>query len=132
MGARRPSFLPTSGARRVASRQQARVAHIAEQDDFGLLLRYGADCIGAVGVRRLAGGTADDAATVNELTANPGRTVSGIQRKLLVVKDEAETSSVRLDPLDSHPTSPSSIRAPQHAGAERGLEPPLERGSAWR
>jgi serine/threonine-protein kinase HipA len=26
--------------------RQARVAHIAEEDDFGLLLRYGADCIG--------------------------------------------------------------------------------------
>jgi len=31
--------------------RQARVAHIAEEDDFGLLLRYGADCIGAVGIK---------------------------------------------------------------------------------
>ena len=31
--------------------KQARSAHINEEDDFGLLLRYGADCIGAVGLR---------------------------------------------------------------------------------
>jgi HipA-like protein len=35
--------------------EQARVAHIDEEDDFGLLLRYGADCIGAVGFRRPEG-----------------------------------------------------------------------------
>src|ERR1700720_1703312 len=68
--------------------KQARVAHIAEEDDFGLLLRYGADCIGAVGVRPLPGADAQDAAPVTEITANPGRTVSGIQRKLLVVKQD--------------------------------------------
>jgi serine/threonine-protein kinase HipA len=65
--------------------QQAHVAHIQEQDDFGLLLRFGADCIGAVSVRGH-----DDAAElppVLEATANPGRTVSGVQRKLLVVKE---------------------------------------------
>lgn len=65
--------------------QQARVAHIAEEDDFGLLLRYGADCIGAVGVKRTAEAAADDA-PITEATANPGHTVSGIQRKLLVTK----------------------------------------------
>ncbi|HRA93972.1 MAG TPA: HipA N-terminal domain-containing protein, partial [Aestuariivirga sp.] len=34
--------------------RQARTAHIAEEDDFGLLLRYGADCIGAVGIKSTA------------------------------------------------------------------------------
>ena len=66
--------------------KQARVAHIAEEDDFGLLLRYGADCIGAVGVRRLASDRGQDVGPAAEVTANPGRTVSGVQRKLLVVK----------------------------------------------
>ncbi|MGA8610130.1 MAG: HipA domain-containing protein [Xanthobacteraceae bacterium] len=65
--------------------KQARVAHIAEQDDFGLLLGYGTDCIGAVGVRHLPGEEGGDIA-ITEITASPGRTISGIQRKLLVVK----------------------------------------------
>lgn len=64
--------------------QQARVAHVSDEDDFGLLLRYGADCIGAVGVRPLGGSAPFP--EITELTANPGRTVSGIQKKLLVVK----------------------------------------------
>ena len=67
--------------------KQARAGHIAEDDDFGLLLRYGADCIGAVGVRPLPGAEAQDAAPVVEVTASPGRTISGIQRKLLVIKE---------------------------------------------
>jgi len=67
--------------------KQARVGHIAEEDDFGLLLRYGADCIGAVGVRPLSGAEAQDTTPVTEVMASPGRTISGIQRKLLVVKD---------------------------------------------
>jgi serine/threonine-protein kinase HipA len=66
--------------------KQARVGHIAEEDDFGLLLQYGADCIGAVGVRPIPGAQLD-IARVTELTASPGRTVSGIQRKLLVVDE---------------------------------------------
>jgi serine/threonine-protein kinase HipA len=66
--------------------KQARTAHIAEEDDFGLLLRYGADCIGAVGVRRFADDKGKDVEPVAEVTTNPGRTVSGVQRKLLVVK----------------------------------------------
>lgn len=62
--------------------QKARAAHVVEDDDLGLLLRYGADCIGAVSVRPL-----DDAVPlpeITEATVNPGRTVSGVQRKLLV------------------------------------------------
>lgn len=67
--------------------KQARVGHIREQDDFGLLLSYGADCIGAVGVRPFSGDAALASSSVIELTASPGRTISGIQRKLLAVKD---------------------------------------------
>jgi serine/threonine-protein kinase HipA len=67
--------------------KQARTAHIAEEDDFGLLLRYGADCIGAVGVRRVAGDKGKDVEPAAEVTTSPGRTVSGVQRKLLVVKE---------------------------------------------
>lgn len=66
--------------------QQARVAHIAEEDDLGLLLRYGADCIGAVSVHRV--GAAEVPIAAVEETANPGRTVSGVQRKLLVVETD--------------------------------------------
>jgi serine/threonine-protein kinase HipA len=65
--------------------KQARIGHIAEEDDFGLLLRYGADCIGAVGVRPVGGAAPRDEAAA-EVTASPGRTISGIQRKLLVIK----------------------------------------------
>lgn len=64
--------------------QQARYAHVAEQDDFGLLLRYGGDCIGAVSIR-----TPEDAApapSLTEVAFSPGRTVSGVQRKVLITR----------------------------------------------
>ncbi|MCP3476081.1 HipA domain-containing protein [Bradyrhizobium sp. CCGUVB1N3] len=64
--------------------RQARGAHLAEEDDFGLLLRYGADCIGAVGIK--SSGDTTNLPSVAEAT-NPGRTISGVQKKLLVVKD---------------------------------------------
>ncbi len=64
--------------------EQARTAHINGEDDLGLLLRYGADCIGAVGIR--PAGSADASLEVAEAGPTPGRTVSGIQKKLLVVK----------------------------------------------
>lgn len=65
--------------------QQARTAHVAQDDDFGLLLRYGADCIGAVSIRPPAG--AEPPPRPDEAAVNPGRTVSGVQKKLFVVKD---------------------------------------------
>jgi serine/threonine-protein kinase HipA len=67
--------------------KQARVGHIAQEDDFGLLLRYGADCIGAVGVQPVPGADVPEI-TTTEVTASPGRTISGIQRKLLVLQDD--------------------------------------------
>lgn len=66
--------------------RQARVAHIAEEDDFGLLLRYGADCIGAVGIKSTV--PLANIEPIAEAPANPGRTISGVQRKLLVVKKD--------------------------------------------
>lgn len=64
--------------------RQARVAHLAEEDDFGLLLCYGGDCIGAVGL------ASDPPLPVVEgvvgTPTNPGRTISGVQKKLLAVR----------------------------------------------
>lgn len=81
-------FFQQLGAEGWLRERQARVAHVSEEDDFGLLLRYGADCIGAVGVLPEGDGSVllDDA---TEVETNPGRTVSGVQRKLMVVRDEA-------------------------------------------
>lgn len=64
--------------------QQAHSAHIDTENDFGLLLAYGADCIGAVGIRPSGPTKAD--IKITEAGPTPGRTVSGIQKKLLVVK----------------------------------------------
>jgi serine/threonine-protein kinase HipA len=80
-------FFQHLGAEGWLRERQARISHLAEEDDFGLLLRYGADCIGAVGV--LPPGGALQTAPFIEGTPTPGRTVSGIQPKLLVVRDEA-------------------------------------------
>jgi serine/threonine-protein kinase HipA len=79
-------FFQHLGAEGWLRERQARVAHLAEEDDFGLLLRYGADCIGAVGVMPISDEPLPPI-SVNEGTI-PGRTVSGVQRKLLVVRDE--------------------------------------------
>jgi serine/threonine-protein kinase HipA len=79
-------FFQHLGAEGWLRERQARVAHLAEEDDFGLLLRYGADCIGAVGVVPISDEPLVPVA-VSEGTI-PGRTVSGVQRKLLVVRDE--------------------------------------------
>ncbi|PKP68070.1 MAG: phosphatidylinositol kinase [Alphaproteobacteria bacterium HGW-Alphaproteobacteria-5] len=65
--------------------KQARTADIAEGDDFGLLLRYGADCIGAVSI--INDSANPPHAPVNTESVNQGRTVSGVQKKCLAVKD---------------------------------------------
>lgn len=77
-------FFEHIGAEGWLREKKARVAHIQQEDDFGLLLKYGADCIGAVGVQS----TEPSEVAITELTANPGRTVSGVQKKLLVTKRE--------------------------------------------
>jgi serine/threonine-protein kinase HipA len=80
-------FFQHLGAEGWLRERQARVAHIDAEDDFGLLLRYGVDCIGAVGILPYAEELSPSPLT-NEGT-NPGRTISGVQRKLLVIRDEA-------------------------------------------
>jgi serine/threonine-protein kinase HipA len=66
--------------------QQARTAHIVEEDDLGLLLRYGKDCIGAVSITPLKNYFFEG--NLTESVNNPGRTISGVQKKLLVIKGE--------------------------------------------
>ncbi|MEA2754541.1 MAG: serine/threonine-protein kinase HipA [Aliidongia sp.] len=80
-------FFQHLGAEGWLRERQARAAHLTEEDDFGLLRRYGADCIGAVGVLPDAGQPPRIATSREGI--NPGRTVSGVQRKLLVVRDAA-------------------------------------------
>ena len=73
--------------------RQARTAEIAAEDDFGILLAFGADCIGAISVHE----SEERPKTTNErqldeLTAAAvagKRTISGVQPKLLVAKGEA-------------------------------------------
>lgn len=72
--------------------RQARAGGTADQDDFGILLNYGADCIGAVGVRPDDGHVPDvseEPETVDEAAVVPGRTLSGVQKKLLAYHDGA-------------------------------------------
>lgn len=65
--------------------KQARTADIREQDDFGLLLRYGSDCIGAVSI--INDGVNPQSTPVNRESVNPARTVSGVQKKCLAVEE---------------------------------------------
>jgi serine/threonine-protein kinase HipA len=72
--------------------QQARAGGTAAQDDLGLLLNYGADCIGAVGVIAQDGhalARPDEPTVIEEAAALPGRTLSGVQKKLLAYHDGA-------------------------------------------
>lgn len=57
---------------------------------MGILLNYGADCIGAVGIRPPEAPLAEPAEephTIDEAAAVPGRTLSGVQKKLLAYHD---------------------------------------------
>jgi serine/threonine-protein kinase HipA len=80
-------FFQHLGAEGWLRERQARVAHVSEEDDFGLLLKYGSDCIGAVGIPLET--TQSPATAFSAADPNPGRTISGVQRKVLVVRDEA-------------------------------------------
>lgn len=71
--------------------RQARAGCTPDQDDFGLLLNYGADCIGAVGILAEDGTNVHalaDADPVEEAATAPGRTLSGVQKKWLVYRGE--------------------------------------------
>jgi serine/threonine-protein kinase HipA len=75
--------------------QQALGAGVDDQDDFGLLLAYGADCIGAVSVHQAGPEAAINSEGITNPAADPvaaeartaKRTISGVQRKLLVTRD---------------------------------------------
>lgn len=97
---------------------QARAGGVANQDDFGILLRHGADCIGAVG---LLPPEADIPPAVTETqtpeaaAAASQRTLSGVQRKLLVWKDGGHVHpSIR-------PEDPATHIAKFNAAEERSL-----------
>lgn len=69
---------------------QARAVGAADDDDFGILLQYGADCIGAVGVLPADGIVPVhhvDGSAVEEAAVTASRTISGVQRKLLAWQD---------------------------------------------
>jgi serine/threonine-protein kinase HipA len=71
--------------------RQARAGGTAEQDDFGLLLNYGADCIGAVGIVPAHGPALiapDEPNALEKAAALPGRTLSGVQKKLIAYRGE--------------------------------------------
>jgi serine/threonine-protein kinase HipA len=71
--------------------RQARAGGTSAQDDFGLLLNYGADCIGAVGILKVDETDLSIPAEPNvleEAAALPGHTISGVQKKLLAFRGE--------------------------------------------
>lgn len=71
--------------------QQARAGRVEEEDDFGLLLRYGADCIGAISVHPLEESEGDLEVRFEDELANAvtgtRHTFSGVQKKLLAWHD---------------------------------------------
>lgn len=74
--------------------RQARAGEVDAEDDFGILLAYGRDCIGAVSVHdpaahELRGDGGLDALTRAAVAG--ARTISGIQPKLLAVRAEDGT-----------------------------------------
>ncbi len=87
-------FFQHLGAEGWLREQQARSDNLDAQDDFGLLLRYGADCIGAVSLQPLTPPPARAAPTRNAgagkslaaVAVEARRTLSGVQRKLLVYR----------------------------------------------
>ncbi len=86
--------------------RQARAGGTAEQDDFGLLLNYGADCIGAVGILEPDASQFVAPAEPNVIEAAaalPGRTLSGVQKKLLAFRaDKGFEPCIRLSDPATH------------------------------
>lgn len=71
--------------------RQARAGNLEQDNDLGLLLRYGGDCIGAVSVHPVDGETPAPPTQGLEPASRAAvaslRTLSGVQKKLLVVRD---------------------------------------------
>ncbi len=68
--------------------RQAAYADIDAEDDFGILLAYGADCVGAVGIRDPADSHQTAAVkpirdALDAAVIRPERTISGVQAKVL-------------------------------------------------
>lgn len=76
---------------------QARTAEIDVEDDFGILLEYGEDCIGAVSLHNPgAEESRSDRRRLDELTlaaVQNKRTISGVQPKILATKHNDEFHS---------------------------------------
>lgn len=74
--------------------RQAHAAEIAIEDDFGIVMAYGGDCIGAVSIHDpTAAPLQIDETTLDELTAatvQNRRTISGVTPKLLVAERDGE------------------------------------------
>lgn len=73
--------------------RQARISELDTQDDFGFLLNFGHDCIGAVSVRAPGDVPAFDTAALDTQTraaVSARKTVSGIQPKLFVHQQGAD------------------------------------------
>lgn len=71
---------------------QARAGGADNQDDFGILLQYGADCIGAVGILPIDGAIPihhGEGSVAEEAAVTASRTLSGVQNKLLAWQDGA-------------------------------------------
>lgn len=86
--------------------QQARAGHVQAQDDFGLLTRFGADCIGAVGVVPATESGPEplrETLEAADAVVTGRRTVSGVQKKLLAFHDgERFRPAERLDQPATH------------------------------
>lgn len=86
--------------------RQARAGGTANQDDLGLLLNYGADCIGAVGILPADGETPVhpiEEDIVDEAATTAGRTLSGVQKKLLAYRaDDGFRPSVEITDPATH------------------------------
>lgn len=70
--------------------KQAYKANIQNKDSFGLLLEYGEDCIGAVGIRNYIENALPVQKKDNDIVESSiavHRTISGVQRKLLCYKN---------------------------------------------
>lgn len=99
--------------------KQARAGRVDQEDDLGLLLRYGEDCIGAVGIRPIDGDLVPNPIATDfetEAATSGHRTVSGVQRKLLAYKadtgyrpSDAASPATHIAKFNS-PTNDSLIR----------------------
>lgn len=92
--------------------RQARAGHVDQQDDFGLLIRYGADCIGAISIVPDAAESNDISISNDGMGDPPGgrRTVSGVQEKVLAWKTEGSFKAATRDSPATH----IAKFAPQH------------------